>query len=63
VGQHLAPSSTLHRSCFGPAWRSPLLFAISTIGNSAGLIGAVDMIVDEFDHMIGNEPALHPGRL
>ena len=41
------PSSTLHRSCFGPAWRSPLQFAISTIGNSAGLIGAGYMIVDE----------------
>jgi hypothetical protein len=47
VEQHLAPSSTLHRSCFGPAWRSPLQFAISTIGNSAGLIGAGYMIVNE----------------
>jgi hypothetical protein len=37
----------LHRSCFGPAWRSPLQFAISTIGNSAGLIGASYMIVNE----------------
>ena len=42
-----APSSTLHRSCFRPAWRSPLQFAISTIGNSAGLIGAGYMIVNE----------------
>jgi hypothetical protein len=42
-----APSSTLRRSCFGPAWRSPLQFAISTIGNSAGLIGAGYMIVNE----------------
>ena len=47
VEQHLAPSSTLDRSCFGPAWRSPLQFAISTIGNSAGLIGAGYMIVNE----------------
>ena len=50
-----APSSTLHRSCFGPAWRSPLQFAISTIGNSAWLIGAGYMIV--------NELALNPGGL
>jgi hypothetical protein len=35
------------RSCFGPAWRSPLQVAISTIGNSAGLIGAGYMIVNE----------------
>ena len=42
-----ARASTLHRSCFGPAWRSPLQFAISTIGNSAGLISAGYMIVNE----------------
>jgi hypothetical protein len=47
-GSRAAPAraSTLHRICFGPAWRSPLQFAISTIGNSAGLISAGYMIVN-----------------
>jgi len=40
-------TTRLHRSCFGPAWRSPLQFAISTIGNSAGLIGTAYMIVNK----------------
>jgi hypothetical protein len=53
-----APSSTLHRSCFAPAWRSPLQFAISTIGSSAGFLGASYMIVNEAGYMIVNELGL-----
>ena len=53
-------SATCHRSRFGPAWRSPLQFAISTIGNHAWPIGAGYMIVTEADYMIVNELALTP---
>jgi hypothetical protein len=53
-----APSSTIHRSCFAPAWRSPLQFAISTIGSSAGFFGASYMIVNEAGYMIVNELGL-----
>jgi hypothetical protein len=38
-----------------------LQFAISTIGNSAGLIGAGYMIVSETGYMIVNELALTRG--
>jgi hypothetical protein len=38
-----------------------LPFAISTIGNSAGLIAAGYMIVDETGYMIVNELALASG--
>jgi hypothetical protein len=40
-----------------------LQFAISTIGNSAGLIGASYMIVNEAGYMIVNELALSPGAM
>jgi hypothetical protein len=38
-----------------PAWRSPLQFAISTIGSSAEFSGASDMIVNEAGYMSVNE--------
>jgi hypothetical protein len=51
-------SSTRHRSRFGRAWRSPLKFAISTLGTPAWPIGAGYMIVDDAGYMIVNELAL-----
>src|SRR5215207_3280758 len=54
-------SSTRHRSRFGPAWRSQLQVAISTIGNPAGPIGAGYMTVDDAGYLIVNELALIRG--
>ena len=41
------------QSCFGPAWRSLLQIAISTIGNSTWLISAGYMIVNELPLTLG----------
>jgi hypothetical protein len=51
-------SSTRHRSRFCPACRSPLQFAISTIGNPTWPIGSGYMIVDDAGYMIIDELAL-----